>query len=435
MSHNDASLHLSASHGFPEDYRLLELTPEILAQLEASPPSDSLSLVARGRENDVAVLVDLEDHAYQLHTAHTSNSLYLLSREPGPAQQLLLRAKLSQTFELLPTNPQIRARVAEVLAQEPAFRGADFEPKAGVDAVGQATGAISPVTDAIGPVTDAVLRRHVPSGEQLLRRTLADIPAFRHAETGHWRTIDPGYCMELLRLVLATQIERDWALDALDARLVFDALQSDAAASGEVLLPEAIEAVLAKFSNSRQGAPGIYAIEALRVARFLAQQIFAAEGARAWPAPEFLEALQATMPPQLPLSAELADLELWGSANIPASLVRGLAYASTPIDTQLLYTQAGVPAESTLLNPLDRSMLPHDPRVRLGKLFETQSKWLGAEIRPFLEDLVDVDADLLEAGDEKAQITATKTIDTWLLKYARGVKSPDGTMVYSSRFN
>ncbi|KAJ2789656.1 Ctf8p and Ctf18p associating protein, partial [Coemansia guatemalensis] len=320
MSAPNVSQKLSASAGYPEDYRLMELTPEILAQLEAAEKS---TLVVRGREDDVAVLVDSEERTYQLHTAHTSNGLYLMTQSP---EGLELRTKLNQTFELHKTQPQIRARVLEVLGWETRgpFSGAELEdqpspPQSDSEDVAMAVdGDMSRRASAVRHVTDEVLARHVQAGDRQLRRVLAEVPAFRHAERGHWRVVDPAYCMELLRLILATQIERDWSLDALDAKEVYLALRSDA--GGDALLPEAVEAVLGRFSNPALGCgSAVYAMDNRRVARFLAEQIFATEGSRAWPVSEFLAALQATMPPQLQLG-DIADLENWRSKAIPQSL-------------------------------------------------------------------------------------------------------------------
>ncbi|KAJ1774992.1 hypothetical protein LPJ62_006983, partial [Coemansia sp. RSA 2167] len=43
------SEHVSGSDGYPEEYRLLELTPEIAAQLDADT-----TFVVRGRDTDSA---------------------------------------------------------------------------------------------------------------------------------------------------------------------------------------------------------------------------------------------------------------------------------------------------------------------------------------------------------------------------------------------
>ncbi|KAJ2011659.1 Ctf8p and Ctf18p associating protein [Coemansia sp. S85] len=391
---------LSASVGYPEEeYRLLELPASILAQLESTPHS---RLVVRGRSSDMAVLIDASERAHQLHTAHTSNNLYLLSHTD---QDLQLRAKLNQTFELQATNPQIRPRLMEVLSWDTrgAFRGAEFDTAA----AGQV-------------VTDALLSRHVPAGDRQRSRALADIPSF--CVDGVWRVVEPGYCMELLRLALATAVENDWPLDALDPQAMYQALRSEDPA----MAPELVTAVLARFSSFS----GTYAIDSSRVAKFLAQQIFAAEGMRTWPASEFLLALRATMPPQLP-----SDFSDWHSTMIPHSIVRDLAYASTPIDAHLMYTEAGVPSHATYLNPLLRTDLPDEPRARLRKLFEVKPKWSKSEILPFLEDLADVDLELLDKGDEATRAVASKAVDGWLIKFGRGVKAPNGELVYTSRLN
>ncbi|KAJ2468050.1 Ctf8p and Ctf18p associating protein [Coemansia sp. RSA 2337] len=391
---------LSASAGYPEEeYRLLELPASILAQLEATPHA---RLTVRGRSSDMAVLIDANEHAHQLHTAHTSNNLYLLSHTD---QDLQLCAKLNQTFELQATNPQIRPRLMEVLSWDTrgAFRGAELDMPA--------EGRV---------VTDALLSRHVPAGDRQRLRALADIPAF--CADGVWRVVEPAYCMELLRLALATAVENDWPLDALDPQAMYQSLRTEDSA----IPPELITAVLARFSHITD----TYAIDSRHVAKFLAQQIFAAEGMRAWPVSEFLLALRATMPPQLSL-----DFPDWHSTAIPRSIVRDLAYASTPIDTHLIYTEAGVPSHSTYLNPLLRSDLPSEPRARLRKLFEVKPKWSKSEILPFLEDLADVDLELLEQGDEAAAAVVSKTVDGWLIKFGRGVKAPNGELVYTSRLN
>ncbi|KAI7824947.1 hypothetical protein BX661DRAFT_41729 [Kickxella alabastrina] len=281
LSSSSAVFGLSASDGYPEEYRLLELTPEIVAQLESQSPTSTSNLRVRGRATDVATLIDLEDNAYNLHTSHTSNNLYLLTTEPATEPQgfsaLVLRSKTNQTLELQKIRPQIRARVVEVLQwdERGPFRGTEFDQ----------------------------------------------------------------------------------------------------------------------------------------------------------------QRMDETTPPQLRSSEEHGRGEQWGSVQIPTSLVRDMAYASTPIDANLLYSTGGVSFHSTLLNPLFRSSLPNEPRSRLQRLFEIKPRWSRSEVRPFLEDLVDVDLDLLETGDEKTFLAAGKTIDTWLIKFGRGVKSSSGEMVYSSRVN
>ncbi|KAJ2815655.1 hypothetical protein FBU31_006849, partial [Coemansia sp. 'formosensis'] len=244
---------LSASVGYPEEeYRLLELPDSIVTQLEATPHA---RLTVRGRSSDMAVLIDTTERAYQLHTAHTSNNLYLLSQTD---QDLQLCAKLNQTFELQATNPQIRPRLMEVLSWDTrgAFRGAELD---------------TPAVERV--VTDDLLSRHVPAGDRQRSRALAEIPAF--CVDGVWRVVEPAYCMELLRLVLATAVENDWPLDALDPKAMCEALRTEDSS----MRPELVTAVLARFSRVND----TYAIDSRRVARFLAQQIFAAEGMRTWP--------------------------------------------------------------------------------------------------------------------------------------------------------
>ncbi|KAJ2314292.1 Ctf8p and Ctf18p associating protein [Coemansia sp. RSA 2704] len=399
MSDN-GTFELSASDGYPEEYRLMELPADVAAALIGGQP-----LEVRGRETDTAVLI-AGDATYQLHTAHTSNSLYLFEQH---GHRLELCTKLHQMFELQSTRPQIRARVSEVLAQDARgpFRGVEFEqPGDGVD--------------------DTELRRQVQAGDRQLYRVLAEMPAFRDTATGFWRMMDPVYCIELLRLILATQVEQDWELDALDAERVHTALAAESPQ-----LREAVEAVLHRFGASTR--PGVFAMDPQRVARFLAKQIFATEGTRAWPVSEFLQALQATMPPQLLLDEHT---NAWGSRRISRSLVRGLAIATTtPENDHLVYSAQGVPGALTLLLPIDASDLPQDVRARMRRLFEIKSRWSREELIPFLEELVDVDDALLGQGDEQTDAAVAKAVDTWLIKFGRGVKTPDGETVYTSRIN
>ncbi|KAJ2852283.1 Ctf8p and Ctf18p associating protein [Coemansia brasiliensis] len=401
------TLHVSASDSYPEEYRLLELSAELAAQLESS---ESTSLVIRGRNTDTAILIGSDDQAYQLHTAHTSNSLYLLSQD-NSQPQLQLHAKLHQTFELQKTNPQIRARVIQVLESDPQghFRGTEFES----DATGNG-------------VTSDELLRHVQASKRHLEQVLREIPAFKQRSTGFWRIIDAGYCVELLRLILATQVEQDWQPDSLDINNVYSVLHAE---SSSVLF-EAIEAVLCKFCHQKQ--PGIFSVDSQRVAQFLAEQIFATES-KAWPIPEFQMALRATMPPQLSFDD---NMDLWTSRQIPDTFVRSLAFATAlPAYEHLLFSEQGVPAAHTLLTPVNKSTLSSDPRSRLRQLFAARSKWTARELRPFLEDLVDVDMQLLEQGDDQAHTKVSKAVDAWMLKFGRGVKGPAGELVYTSRIN
>ncbi|KAJ2856570.1 Ctf8p and Ctf18p associating protein, partial [Coemansia erecta] len=193
-----------------------------------------------------------------------------------------------------------------------------------------------------------------------------------------------------------------------------------------------VEAVLARFGHQTQALPPVYAIDSARVAKYLAEQIFAAEDMRTWPVGEFLAALRATMPPQLHKGIA-DDCEKWNSMAISTSVVRDLAYATTPIDAHLLYSADGVSHHLTYLAPLFRSALPSEPRVRMQRLFDVKPRWSRLELQPYLEDLVDVDRALLDSGDSKTLETVNKTIDTWLIKFGRGVKSPGGQTVYSSR--
>ncbi|KAJ1666548.1 Ctf8p and Ctf18p associating protein [Coemansia sp. RSA 1813] len=452
------TLRLSVSDGYPEEYRLLELTPEILAQLDRpnnnnATIEDEKSLLIRGREADIAALIDTEDRAYKMVTAHTSNNLYLFTRaeeQQGSqddssgttaAVDILLRASLNQTFELQKTQPQIHTRVLEVLGwdRRGPFRGTEFEQTADhLDAeqsdndIHMADGSKDASRHEQNPtrISDGLLKRHVQAGDRTLHRVLAEIPAFREARSGNWRILDPGYCMDLLRLVLATQVEKEWSPDALDANDVYQALQSDA--DGDLLVYEVVEAVLARFGRQIQTSPPVYAIDSMRVAKYLAEQIFAVEDMRSWPVSEFLSALRATMPPQLHKGIA-DDIEKWSSLSIPSSVVRDLAYATTPIDAHLLYSANGISYHLTYLAPLFRSTLPSEPRVRMQKLFDVKSRWSRLELQPYLEDLVDVDRDMLEGGDSKTLETVNKTIDAWLIKFCRGVKSPGGQTVYSSR--
>ncbi|KAJ2718314.1 Ctf8p and Ctf18p associating protein [Coemansia sp. D1744] len=392
------SEHVSGSDGYPEEYRLLELTPEIAAQLDADT-----TFVVRGRDTDSAVLIDATEQAYAMHTAHTSNSMYLLTRDNG---QLTLRTKLHQVFDLQPTRPQVRARVLEVLKWDTrgAFRGTEFEHEGVTD---------ESVTNGVR-VTDTVLDQHVQAGHAHVRRVLDDVLAFRHNATGHWRVLDAGYACDLLRIILATHVERDWPLDALRADTVYSALHAES----PHILPEVVDAVLRRFATKHEG---VFAMDTRRVCVFLAEQIFASSGSRAWPVPEFLRALRATMPPQLTLDV---DMDAWNSRSISTSVVGKLAVAtSAPADEHLLHSPNGVPASLTLLLPVDNNTLPQDTRARMRDLFAVKSKWTAREMRPFLEDLV---------ADESA---VAKAVDSWLLKFGRGVRGTNGESVYTSRIN
>ncbi|KAJ2786739.1 Sister chromatid cohesion protein DCC1 [Coemansia interrupta] len=405
---------VSASDGYPEEYRLLELTPELAAQLETQ---DACTLRVLGQPTSTATLVDPTEATFDLHTAHTSNNLYLLTRD-GSSDTLLLRSKINQTLELQRARPNVHARVHEVLAWDArgAFRGSQFDI---LDEGGRRVG-------------DAVLRANVPAGPRALQRALDEVPAFRDQE-GHWRALDPGYCVELLRLLLATQAENLWPAGRYDPGLLLPALQNDMGAEAP---DEALLCVLRRFGRPLPDASGCYAVDQARVQRFLAEQIFLAEDMRPWMAADFAQALQATMPPQLiPRPDDPDGPDPWASAQIPCSLVRDLAYVTAPMEAHLMYAEGGVPRHRTQLNPLFRSQMPGDPRERITRLFAAKPQWSAREVRPFLEDLVDVDAELLEQGDKAAVAQVVKAVDLWMIRFGRGVKSPSGETVYTSRIN
>ncbi|KAJ1724498.1 Ctf8p and Ctf18p associating protein [Coemansia erecta] len=418
---------VSASDGYPEEYRLLELTPELAAQLEAQ---DACTLRVLGRATDTATLVGPTEATFDLHTAHTSNNLYLLTLDQASGASnarvgsLTLRTKINQTLELQRAHAQVHARVREVLGWDVRgpFRGAEFDR---ADEGGRR-------------VTDKELRANVAAGPRALQRALAEVPAFRDSQ-GCWRAMDAGYCVELLRLLLATQAEHMWPAGRYDLRQLHPALQADL---GAALCPEALGCVLRRFGRPLAAAdhPECYEIDRRCVERFLAEQIFLAEGLRPWMAADFVQALAATLPPQLAVLGPSepdgpGGPDPWASAQIPGSLVRDLAYVTAPMEAHLLYTESGVPRHRTQLNPLFRSQLPADPRERIVRLFAAKPQWSTAEVRPFLEDLVDVDGDLLEQGDAAAAAQVAKAVDMWMIKFGRGVKSPSGVTVYTSRIN
>ncbi|KAJ1953034.1 hypothetical protein EC988_003226 [Linderina pennispora] len=204
--------------------------------------------------------------------------------------------------------------------------------------------------------------------------------------------------------------------------MVFSALCSEP--GNEQLLFEAVDAVLARFGAC--SAPAVYTIDGTKVAKYLAEQVFVAEQMRPWPATEFLKAMHAAMPPHL--TEFIGAPEHWSSKSIPDSIVREMAYVTAGAESQMLHTTHGVTYRSVTLNPLFRSALPHEPRVRMQKLFSVKSKWARSEIVPFLEDLVDVDPGLLASGDGAAEAVLKKTIDGWLIKFGRGMSSPSGEM-------
>ncbi|KAJ1676642.1 hypothetical protein EV182_007769, partial [Spiromyces aspiralis] len=157
---------------FPEKHLLLELSEEVLSQLERtainSDSNASLSntqqqqqvtssaqqLVLRGRPDDTAVLCTPDGGAHFVCRVHTSNSLYIIRREPEIANPSpdsgqdqrggdndavgrvwAIQSCLDSVLELSPARLKLVDRVLEVLRldERGEYRGPDFEspPKLG----------------------------------------------------------------------------------------------------------------------------------------------------------------------------------------------------------------------------------------------------------------------------------------------------------------
>ncbi|ORX74876.1 hypothetical protein DL89DRAFT_281192 [Linderina pennispora] len=213
-----------------------------------------------------------------------------------------------------------------------------------------------------GEVTDDTLLRHVQASRKLCRRVLAEIPAFR--ESGYW-PLARARCWLLYGATADLYWPRRLSVGGHGTKLTrkWSSVRYAANQATSSCCLKRFDAVLARFGTC--SAPAVYTIDGTKVAKYLAEQIFVAEQMRPWPAAEFLKAMHAAMPPHL--TEFIGAPEHWSSKSVPDSIVREMAYVTAGAESQMLHTTHGVTYRSVTLNPLFRSALPHEPRVRMQK--------------------------------------------------------------------
>ena len=117
---------------------------------------------------------------------------------------------------------------------------------------------------------------------------------------------------------------------------------------------------------------------------------------------------------------KLARLELLAVSAIQVSVC--IAHMH-PTDAALIASQ-GTCIHGTSQPPtitfLPFTRLSSDPATRFDELFSLLARWKDTEMVLFLDDLV--------GGDKKKR-------DALVLKFVRKVKEPNGTTVWTSRFN
>lgn len=255
----------------------------------------------------------------------------------------------------------------------------------------------------------------VQCSEAQLRAGLVAEGAFQITPT-RWAVLDEGYADTLLA-------ELNVAIDALNLDLDRRPLPTEALTSE--LAPRhagfAVEAALQlvctpntwKFDFTRAAA---------RAAGAALRKLLSAAGVA--PTASGTRGVSATAWCDHPVRAD-AFLAAWASA-LPASVVRESRWDAPAADEAGVLSAARaravcivdhVPGAPPSVRYLHLPALPHTAAARFAALFSVRARWAVAELRPFIEALI-------EPG---------RTLDDLLLTHCRAVPAPDGSTLFCAR--
>ncbi|KAF8983235.1 Sister chromatid cohesion protein DCC1 [Entomortierella lignicola] len=370
----------------------------------------------RGLESDTAVLCT-SDKTFSLQRAHTSNTLmpiapiirqnlpgtdvdmdsdmdpfrnqYVESEDPNYESQTILDI-LDSVLDLIPISPRLD-RLAELLGQS-LFEGWAYESQH----QRYLTTALR-ATECLlqGRLyTWAQLQSIVQASDKEILQWLND----KHAclIEGHWRLFKRRFIYEILQEILLTMNVLDMAADAVDGNVLCQTIE-DSGSDNELGIERwMVEHCLKSFSEIEQTDSGLYRLSAKKLCTFMGTHILSSiERGSRWRLEDFMKKWEESL-----------------NGHFPTDLV----YLAGEC---IVEEERGVDRGQviTYIRYFSKNNLPSDPAARFTALFEIKNKWDGQEIRPFLRDLV---------LDEKK-------LDILLLKHARSVKQPGGSVIYSSR--
>ncbi|KAF9207867.1 hypothetical protein BGZ49_010351 [Haplosporangium sp. Z 27] len=204
------------------------------------------------------------------------------------------------------------------------------------------------------------------------------------------------FIYEILQEILLTMNVLDMAADAVDGNVLCQTIE-DSGSDNELGIERwMVEHCLKSFSEIEQTDSGLYRLSAKKLCTFMGTHILSSiERGSRWRLEDFMKKWEESL-----------------NGHFPTDLV----YLAGEC---IVEEERGVDRGQviTYIRYFSKNNLPSDPAARFTALFEIKNKWGGQEIRPFLRDLV---------LDEKK-------LDILLLKHARSVKQPGGSVIYSSR--
>ncbi|WOO76835.1 putative sister chromatid cohesion protein DCC1 [Vanrija pseudolonga] len=361
-----------------ESYQLLELPPEILAQVEGG---SVVPLTIKGRPADDSVLCT-PDKTYTLRSVTISNSLVIL-RAPEE-RTLAIRDICHEVLECVPAAGRVE-RVGVVL-RESAWRGLGAEEAA--------NGSRKRKRDAAGKrYTRAQLESIVQASDAELATALREQNVVE--VDGHMLLLPPAHLAPLLSILLGIATAHGVLSDepvgvSMRAEAAVDALAEHDVAEG---LSQAVLRLFGAVDDAH------WTCDVSAAVRELGRGLLVGLGDTKRPEDEFV--------------AE------WKTAA-------GEAFESA-VDIQLLagdYLLFDPPpsafaAPGKLVSYFPRSALPADAATRFADLFLTRTAWRPDDMIPFLRGL-------FPAGDTKAR-------DKIVAKFVRAVKGRDGTWWHPRR--
>jgi len=358
-------------------FRLLELPPDLLKSIESNHNS-SLTWAIKGDPAEDAVLCT-DDKTYSIRSVSLSNSILVVT--PGEVQdQIVIRDTSRELLQVAPILPKAHRLVGLLRGREYDEGREDLDD----DMLDDEQGTQSQQQAKKGYLTYAQALAEIQASEAELAKALKDRRIL--LINGTLRPIAASYLSTILELLLNSLVSLQQKHDSASVGVLTETLQDD-----HDIRPEVTKQVMGWFGDVdehhwRMAVPSVLKQVGMGILRaYRHDPIDEAEFLDKW-----RNAVGDTFASQ---------------ANI--SLLSGNYLVS-------IKPQSHPPSNQLTFFP--SSELPLEPLARFGDLFLTQSRWRAEEIAPFLDDI---------AIDRKER-------DKLLLKYARGLTTPDGTY-YTSR--
>nr|XP_028592065.1 sister chromatid cohesion protein DCC1 [Podarcis muralis] len=330
-------LSFSAQAADAGECRLLQLEPELCAELEAGR-----SLVIRGDRDEHAVLCS-KDKTYDMKIADTSNTLLFIPGCETPEQLGIIKtasnilytqiAGFSNNYwELRRCRPKLK-KLKKLLMENP-YEGPDSENER---------------SSTKSKYTTEELLDQVQASEEEIMDQLKVLKACQIE--GCWRILDFDYEMKLLNHVTQLIYTESWPFSKVPLSICLQEL-------GPLEPKEMIEHILVSYGKRYIDEGETYfEMNEEKICRATAQMLL--QNAVKFSLAEFQEVWQQSVPEGMTTRQDQ---------------LKGLA----------LVDKSSRPETISLLNVED---LPEDNQERFNSLFAIREKWTEADIAPYIQDL------------------------------------------------